>query len=91
MATTTATRIPWGITRITRRLPLAPLGYASITLDPGTQTARFHDQAGQPLDMGKHGSNSGSPTTSKSQQGGDGNTAGPNVDDDSTTGYGTDD
>lgn len=84
----TGSGIPWGLTRVTARLPMAtPLGRAE--LDPVTQTARYFDEHGQVIEMGRHGTNKQTSTTSYS--GGSGGTDGqgpkPQVSDDSTTDY----
>jgi putative ATP-grasp target RiPP len=44
--------------------------YARAALDPTTQTAVFYDDAGQVLDMGKHGTSTGTnPATGTSPDG----------------------
>nr|CAI59993.1 hypothetical protein [Streptomyces tenjimariensis] len=57
--------------------------------DPSTQTARYTDTAGQVVEMGKHGTNQTSPTTSMSG-GGDGSNPQPQTADDSTPDYSSD-
>jgi putative ATP-grasp target RiPP len=77
--------IPWGLTRMTARLPLpTPAGRA--VLAPDTQTTVFFDETGQPIEMGKHGTNTTTSTTTKSG-GGDGKNPQQEVADDSTPDY----
>jgi putative ATP-grasp target RiPP len=71
---------------VTDRLAVGPVCYARATLDPSTQTARYFDPAGQPIEIGKHGTNRSKNTTSMSG-GGDGNTPQPQTTDDNTTDY----
>lgn len=76
---------PWGLTRMTARLPLSiPKGRA--VLDPATQTSLFITEDGQVIELGKHGTNKSTSTTSYSG-GGDGTDPQPQVADDSTTDY----
>ncbi|MER7999595.1 putative ATP-grasp-modified RiPP [Streptomyces sp. NPDC095613] len=56
---------------VTDRLPVGPPSYATVTLDATTQTARYTDAAGQPVEMGKHGTSKTTGTASMSG-GGDG-------------------
>lgn len=80
---------PWGWTRMTARLPEAPRRYDRVTLDPVTQTGRYLDERGQVIDMGKHGTNRQTSTSTKSG-GGDGNSPQVQAVDDSTTDYESD-
>ncbi|MEU0220450.1 putative ATP-grasp-modified RiPP [Streptomyces sp. NPDC006265] len=60
---------PWGLGRMAPYPIMAPT-YARAELDPATQTARFYDDAGHALEMGKHGTSTGtSPTTGTSPDG----------------------
>ena len=60
---------PWGLGRMAPYPTMAP-AYARAELDPATQTARFYDDAGQVLEMGKLGTSPGtSPTTGTSPDG----------------------
>lgn len=53
--------------------PSAPLPYARVELDPVTQTGRYYDSAGRPLQIGKHGSNVQQQSSYQTVVGGDGN------------------
>jgi putative ATP-grasp target RiPP len=80
------TSAPWGLRLMTGRLAASPPPYARVALDPGTQTARYFDTAGQVVEMGKHGTNKTKNTASMSG-GGDGAKPTPQSQDDSTTDY----
>ncbi|MFD9565359.1 putative ATP-grasp-modified RiPP [Streptomyces sp. NPDC059994] len=60
-----------------------------MTLDPGSQTARYTDTAGQVVQMGKHGTSKTTGTASVSG-GGDGQNPQPHTQDDNTTDYESD-
>ncbi|MFD9486211.1 putative ATP-grasp-modified RiPP [Streptomyces sp. NPDC059991] len=60
-----------------------------MTLDPGSQTARYTDTAGQVVQMGKHGTSKTTGTASVSG-GGDGQNPQPQTQDDNTTDYESD-
>lgn len=47
--------VPWGMGRVSDRLPIPAPGYARVELDPVTQLARYFDTDGQVVEMGKHG------------------------------------
>ena len=81
--------MPWGLTRMTDRLPASPPPYCEVVLDPVSQTARFYDRQGLVIDMGRHGTNKQTSTASKSG-GGDGARPQPQTNDDSTTDYESD-
>ncbi|MER6343241.1 putative ATP-grasp-modified RiPP [Streptomyces sp. NPDC001595] len=54
---------PWGIGRLapyptTRKLP-----YVTVTIDPTTQTGIFRNNQGEVVEMGKHGTSSGTETS----------------------------
>lgn len=53
-----STPVPWGLRRMVPYPAFAP-GYARTELDPATQTARYFDADGQVLEMGKHGTSTG--------------------------------
>ncbi|KAB1140027.1 putative ATP-grasp-modified RiPP [Streptomyces luteolifulvus] len=74
---------------VTDRLPIGPPSYAAVTLDPGSQTARYTDTAGQLVEMGKHGTSKTTGTASMSG-GGDGQNPQPQTQDDNTTDYESD-
>lgn len=77
---------PWGLSRVTDRLPASPPGHAEVVLDPVTQTARYLDHQGRVIEAGKHGTNRSASTATKSG-GGDGNAPQVQTADDSTTDY----
>ncbi|MEK8143516.1 putative ATP-grasp-modified RiPP [Streptomyces sp. M10(2022)] len=58
----TTTR-PWGIRRLAPFPTTVKLPFTSVSIDAETQTGVFRDQAGQVLDMGKHGTSSGTETS----------------------------
>ncbi|MDQ0775460.1 putative ATP-grasp target RiPP [Streptomyces aurantiacus] len=86
---TLATAAPWAMRLVTDRLPVGPPSYAEVTLDPATQTARYTDTAGRPVEMGKHGTSKTTGTASMSG-GGDGQNPQPQTQDDNTTDYESD-
>ncbi|MDT0387790.1 putative ATP-grasp-modified RiPP [Streptomyces dubilierae] len=60
---------PWGLGRMAPYPTMAP-AYARAALDPATQTAVFYDATGQVLEMGKHGTSTGTnPSTGTSPDG----------------------
>ncbi|MFD8229426.1 putative ATP-grasp-modified RiPP [Streptomyces massasporeus] len=60
---------PWGLGRMAPYPTMAP-AYARAELDPATQTVVFRDGAGHVMDMGKHGTSSGTnPSTGTSPDG----------------------
>ncbi|MFD0214602.1 putative ATP-grasp-modified RiPP [Streptomyces hirsutus] len=87
--TTLVSEAPWAMGLVTDRLPAGPPPYATVTLDPATQTARYADLAGRAVEMGKHGTSRTTGTASVSG-GGDGNGPRPQKQDDSTTDYESD-
>ncbi|MEU3035900.1 putative ATP-grasp-modified RiPP [Streptomyces griseoaurantiacus] len=74
---------------ITERLPVGPSAYTTVMLDEGTQTARYTDAEGRPIEMGKHGTSRTKGTASVSG-GGDGQSPQPQTQDDNTTDYESD-
>lgn len=83
----TTTPKPWGLTHVT---PLDPSTYIDMPhaeLDPETQTGRYFDPMGQPIEAGKHGTNKPTNRPTKTS-GSDGDK--PSSDDDNTTDYGND-
>ncbi|MFI7391455.1 putative ATP-grasp-modified RiPP [Streptomyces tendae] len=80
---------PWAMRLVTDRLPISPAPYASVSLDPVTQTARYTDAVGTVVEMGKHGTSRTSGTASVSG-GGDGQQPQPQAQDDTTTDYESD-
>ncbi len=78
-----ATPRPWALRRMRPYPGWEAPGYARAVLDPETQTTRYFDEAGRPVEMGKHGTSTGTkPPTGTG--GPDGN--GPSAD----TDYGSD-
>lgn len=82
-------RVPWGWTRVTDRLPVAPPDWHRVELDPRTQIARYLDGDDQVIEAGKHGTSKTKGTASMSG-GGDGATPSPQKQDDTTTDYDSD-
>lgn len=76
---------PWGATRLVPFSGPAGAGYAGLELDPGTQTTRYLDASGQPIEAGKHGTNKAQ-NTSNPTGGGDGRQP-PEPDDINVTDY----
>jgi putative ATP-grasp target RiPP len=72
---------------VTDRQPVGDQPYAAVTLDPATQTARYFDPAGQPMEMGKHGT---SRRAASFSGGGDGQNPQPQSQDDNTTDFESD-
>ncbi|WP_445524369.1 putative ATP-grasp-modified RiPP [Streptomyces cyslabdanicus] len=62
---TTAVRsaLPWGVGRLSAYPTTVRLPFTSVTIDPATQTGVFRDQAGETVEMGKHGTSSGTETS----------------------------
>jgi len=46
---------PWALGRIEQPSDPMPLRYDRVELDPATQTGRYLDATGRPIEMGKHG------------------------------------
>lgn len=86
---TLAPEAPWAMRLVTDRLPVGPPSYAAVTLDPSSQTARYTDTVGRPVEMGKHGTSKTTGTASMSG-GGDGQNPQPQTQDDNTTDYESD-
>ncbi|GGO74424.1 hypothetical protein GCM10012289_47040 [Nonomuraea cavernae] len=53
----TMTAEPWGVTRVTAFNPSARVEVPRVELDPVTQTGRYFDPSGQPIEAGRHGTN----------------------------------
>ncbi|MGW5973896.1 putative ATP-grasp-modified RiPP [Streptomyces sp. NPDC055185] len=63
------TAAPWGVSRMAPYPTMAP-DYARAELDPTTQIAVFFNEAGQVVEMGKHGTSTGTrPSTGTSPDG----------------------
>lgn len=67
-----STRVPWGFTRMTDRLPVTPSSYGGPVLALATQTAAYLDDSGRPIETGDHGTNKNQGTTTKSGGNADG-------------------
>lgn len=83
------TRIPWGLTKMTARLPVADPPYARVELDFATQTGRYYAVDGEIIEAGRHGTNRTVRTASMSG-GGDGAKPQPRVADDTTVDFESD-
>lgn len=46
---------PWGLDRMTAFPHPIQVGHARVELDPDTQTGRYFDPSGQPIEAGRHG------------------------------------
>ncbi|MGG7569248.1 putative ATP-grasp-modified RiPP [Streptomyces sirii] len=62
-STALTTARPWGAGRLAPYPTTVRRPHASVTIDPGTQLGVFRDQAGQVVEMGKHGTSSGTETS----------------------------
>lgn len=81
---------PWGARRAMPFTGPVGTGYTRLELDPETQMTRYFDGAGQPLEMGKHGTNKAT-NKSESTSGGDGGEGRPpKADDVNITDYTSD-
>lgn len=90
MRTATLTLLPpWAMRLVTDRLPIGAPAYTAVTLEPSSQTAVYTDTTGQRVEMGQHGTNQTSPTTSQSG-GSDGSSPQPQTADDSNPDYSSD-
>ncbi|MEU8206582.1 putative ATP-grasp-modified RiPP [Streptosporangium sp. NPDC049046] len=61
---------PWGLSRMTERLPEAPASYETFKFDPDTQLTNFYDASGAIVDMGKDSTNRNFVTVTVSRGGG---------------------
>ncbi|MEU5424349.1 putative ATP-grasp-modified RiPP [Streptomyces olivoreticuli] len=57
---------PWGISRMRPYPATCRQPYATVTIDPDTQTGVFRDRAGHVVEMGKHGTSKGTETQPQS-------------------------
>ncbi|GAA0392131.1 putative ATP-grasp-modified RiPP [Streptomyces luteireticuli] len=57
---------PWGISRMRPYPATYQQPFATVAIDPETQTGVYRDGAGQVVEMGKHGSNKGTETQPQS-------------------------
>lgn len=69
----TTTR-PWGIGRMAPYPTMAP-EHTRAELAPDTQTARFYDRSGQVIEMGKHGTSTGTSLATGTSPDGNGTTS----------------
>lgn len=81
---------PWGARRAAPFTGLAGTAYARLELDPGTQMTRYLDEAGQPVEMGKHGTNKATNTSQSTSPGDGGGGNPPKSDDVNVTDYDSD-
>jgi putative ATP-grasp target RiPP len=54
---------PWGLSRLAPYSTTTKLPYTTVVIDPTTQRGVFRDEQGRPVDMGKHGTSSGTETS----------------------------
>ncbi|MCT9144166.1 putative ATP-grasp-modified RiPP [Streptomyces violarus] len=80
---------PWGVRRMAPYPAMAP-GYARVELDRTTQTARYFDADGHVLEMGKHGTSSGTSPATNTGNPSDGSGGGSSGGGDQDTGNDTD-
>jgi putative ATP-grasp target RiPP len=73
---------PWGLARMTERLPEVPPLYQTARLDPATQITHFYDASGAVVVMGK---DTFVTVTMSKGGGGDGSSGSAQVADDSQT------
>ncbi|MEU5083060.1 MULTISPECIES: putative ATP-grasp-modified RiPP [Streptomyces] len=57
---------PWGISRMRPYPSVHQPGFATVAIDPATQTGVFRDAAGKVVEMGKHGTSKGTETNPQS-------------------------
>ncbi|WP_030573452.1 putative ATP-grasp-modified RiPP [Streptomyces aureocirculatus] len=63
MATPAQTAVrPWGAGRLAPYPKITHRPHASVTLEPDTQLGIYVDRTGKIIDMGKHGTSSGTET-----------------------------
>ncbi|WP_030907403.1 putative ATP-grasp-modified RiPP [Streptosporangium amethystogenes] len=74
---------PWGLGRMTQRLPEVLPPYETTSFDPATQLTRFYDAGGAVVDMGKGTNRSFVTVTVSRGGGGDGSGGAAQVADDS--------
>lgn len=70
----TPTAAPWGVQRLALYPSITQVPYVQTELDPDTQTTRYLDATGNPIEMGKHGT--GTSTANQTSTSSDG--GGPN-------------
>ncbi|MEU3749113.1 MULTISPECIES: putative ATP-grasp-modified RiPP [Streptomyces] len=83
------TAAPWGVQRMAPYPAMAP-AYARAEIDPGTQTARYFDAAGQVMEMPGHGTSTGTNPATNTGNPSDGSSGGGTGGGDSDTGNDTD-
>lgn len=74
-----ATRVPWALQGMRPYPNQGSADYASVSLDPETQTAVFHDFTGRVMEMPKHGTSTGTRESTRTSQG-DGQNPGTDAD-----------
>jgi putative ATP-grasp target RiPP len=78
---------PWGATRVAPYVGPAGQRYARLELDADTQVTRYLDETGQPLQMGKHGTNEPQNSSNPTGGGDGGGKNPPQPDDVNVTDY----
>lgn len=81
---------PWGMSRATENLPIAPLPWVSTRLDPETQLAIFYDKDGSIIDIASGAGSSRTYASVSMSRPHDGATNAPQRADDSPTDKETD-
>ncbi|MFI7275853.1 putative ATP-grasp-modified RiPP [Streptomyces sp. MS19] len=84
-----ATPVPWGLRRMAP-YPAQSRGYATVELDPATQTGRYFDEGGQPLMMPGHGTSTGTNPATNTGNPSDGQSGGGDGGGDQDTGNDSD-
>lgn len=54
---------PWALGRLRPYPSVVKLPFTTVTIDPASQTGVFRDHLGQVVEMGKHGTSSGTETS----------------------------
>lgn len=54
---------PWGLGRLGPYPTTAKLPFATVVIDPDSQTGVFRDHLGEVVEMGKHGTSTGTETS----------------------------
>jgi putative ATP-grasp target RiPP len=60
---------PWGATRLAPFTGPVGVAYARLELDPDTQVTVYFDETGQPIEMGRHGTNRSQNTSNPTGRG----------------------
>ena len=73
------TAVPWGLRRMAP-YPAQERGYATATLDPKTQTTVYLDEQGKIVEMGAHGTSTGTNPSTNTGNPSDGQSGGGDQD-----------